>query len=172
MCCFNTQPPEGGWVIYWGYHATTEVSTHSRPKAAVFLMRDFFKNLWFQHTAARRRLLYRLFPEIKPILFQHTAARRRLPLRTSAAQGCWGFQHTAARRRLTVLACLFPTCTVSTHSRPKAAVRGLPFSARILRFQHTAARRRLIGSVNSVSSSIRFQHTAARRRLDWKKMNG
>ena len=150
MCCFNTQPPEGGWVIYWGYHATTEVSTHSRPKAAVFLMRDFFKNLWFQHTAARRRLLYRLFPEIKPILFQHTAARRRL----------------------TVLACLFPTCTVSTHSRPKAAVRGLPFSARILRFQHTAARRRLIGSVNSVSSSIRFQHTAARRRLDWKKMNG
>ena len=123
MCCFNTQPPEGGWVIYWGYHATTEVSTHSRPKAAVFLMRDFFKNLWFQHTAARRRLLYRLFPEIKPILFQHTAARRRLPLRTSAAQGCWGFQHTAARRRLTVLACLFPTCTVSTHSRPKAADR-------------------------------------------------
>ena len=33
--CFNTQPPEGGWHDH-------------RP--------NFTVNLWFQHTAARRRL--------------------------------------------------------------------------------------------------------------------
>ena len=34
--CFNTQPPEGGWcrLSYW--RLQTQVSTHSRPKAAGF----------------------------------------------------------------------------------------------------------------------------------------
>ena len=32
--CFNTQPPEGGWVVDQQYIAADYVSTHSRPKAA------------------------------------------------------------------------------------------------------------------------------------------
>ena len=33
--CFNTQPPEGGWLC-WNFYLTRgqKVSTHSRPKAA------------------------------------------------------------------------------------------------------------------------------------------
>ena len=32
--CFNSQPPEGGWVLDWIRLAQAQVSTHSRPKAA------------------------------------------------------------------------------------------------------------------------------------------
>ena len=31
---FNTQPPEGGWVKFYGEELDLMVSTHSRPKAA------------------------------------------------------------------------------------------------------------------------------------------
>ena len=31
---FNTQPPEGGWLLYGRGRAESQVSTHSRPKAA------------------------------------------------------------------------------------------------------------------------------------------
>ena len=77
--CFNTQPPEGGWPKFDALHRVIDVSTHSRPKAAgsviVLSVKKFYsfntqppeggwlsreinvsKNIWFQHTAARRRL--------------------------------------------------------------------------------------------------------------------
>ena len=77
-------------------------------------------------------------------MFQHTAARRRLEtanrlpcikrgFNTQPPEGGWSFgqfvlhifflfQHTAARRRLgNDYGCLRQPCTVSTHSRPKAA---------------------------------------------------
>ena len=79
--CFNTQPPEGGWFELSLLGKTREVSTHSRPKAAaaaqarlrgVFVVSthsrpkaagrsntDGCAQAWFQHTAARRRLLFR-----------------------------------------------------------------------------------------------------------------
>ena len=42
--CFNTQPPEGGWVIPVERNHSRHVSTHSRPKAAgtVFIEKGFF----------------------------------------------------------------------------------------------------------------------------------
>ncbi len=54
--CFNSQPPEGGWVIPPPPPPVAAVSTHSRPKAAgtKFRICQFPKG--FQLTAARRRL--------------------------------------------------------------------------------------------------------------------
>ena len=82
----------------------------------------------FQHTAARRRLLYNMRDAIDAAMFQHTAARRRLMAQDWAAvavlsfntqppEGGWsrpaplmpltfGFQHTAARRRLAAVSLL------------------------------------------------------------------
>ena len=83
--------------------STEAVSTHSRPKAAgSWSHSKTRKCLWFQHTAARRRLarawrIWRGFTK-----FQHTAARRRL--------GCFVYAGVARQ-------------CVSTHSRPKAAGR-------------------------------------------------
>ena len=57
MNCFNTQPPEGGWVL--------------RTKASI-------NELEFQHTAARRRLAVTPTSAVPSEKFQHTAARRRL----------------------------------------------------------------------------------------------
>ena len=35
ITCFNTQPPEGGWIIVEAFFITNDdVSTRSRPKAA------------------------------------------------------------------------------------------------------------------------------------------
>ena len=79
VCSFNTQPPEGGWDCRWLDCCAVDVSTHSRPKAAG-QRRDaglFHRavsthsrpkaagewtaidklHAWFQHTAARRRLV-------------------------------------------------------------------------------------------------------------------
>ena len=54
---FNTQPPEGGWLFYSKKNLVCIVSTHSRPKAAgVEKTCKKIEEIWFQHTAARRRL--------------------------------------------------------------------------------------------------------------------
>ena len=143
---FNTQPPEGGWVYFFGAFVFFEfVSTHSRPKAAGQSNQQIWSKLFgfntqppeggwlwkksnhcnnqsFQHTAARRRLVRFNSKNIVSMMFQHTAARRRLAggfvLRGQSRQ----FQHTAARRRLaSAIAGKDMMATVSTHSRPKAA---------------------------------------------------
>ena len=77
--CFNTQPPEGGWIF--------KTAAPSLP-------------LLFQHTAARRRLGSIQFLTKVHLWFQHTAARRRLVIKVSVWVWLLAFQHTAARRRL------------------------------------------------------------------------
>ena len=54
--CFNTQPPEGGWVKNGLPFNPYKVSTHSRPKAAGSTPISDYDVIRFQHTAARRRL--------------------------------------------------------------------------------------------------------------------
>ena len=56
LCRFNTQPPEGGWAAVWGIRLIWQVSTHSRPKAAGNQHCFTLTAIMFQHTAARRRL--------------------------------------------------------------------------------------------------------------------
>ena len=81
--------------------AKFNVSTHSRPKAAGENQSVDVVVSWFQHTAARRRLVD-IGTFTKPFYaFQHTAARRRLvptmasrPLsasfNTQPPEGGWG----------------------------------------------------------------------------------
>ena len=102
--CFNTQPPEGGWVnIKQQYRRFRHVSTHSRPKAAG---RQFFQTLFHFHVSTHSR------PKaagtdagpafVRIVAFQHTAARRRLGPPLVVSSCIILFQHTAARRRLVV----------------------------------------------------------------------
>ena len=120
------------------------VSTHSRPKAAAVDIAGRHSGVKFQHTAARRRLLFATNGYQMGLLFQHTAARRRLHVHPGS---------------LPFLG------RVSTHSRPKAAaIVTILFLARSV-FQHTAARRRLPCWIICKKRYKKFQHTAARRRL-------
>ena len=99
------------------------VSTHSRPKAAGWILLEFLPPLFqFQHTAARRRLARCKHTQSTAYQFQHTAARRRLdPCEPNKRMDRW-FQHTAARRRLGNRNRVNDMrAKVSTHSRPKAA---------------------------------------------------
>ena len=101
LYCFNTQPPEGGWV-------TRGDCRKAKPL--------------FQHTAARRRLANKMGMRTLLEWFQHTAARRRLANRFKTILAVSLFQHTAARRRLAAfVARQVELEKVSTHSRPKAA---------------------------------------------------
>ena len=145
----------------------SDVSTHSRPKAAgfatitlirvargsfntqppeggweteIFVMFGRFVSTHSRPKAAGPSARFRAYA--RP--FQHTAARRRLELEIPAYLFGKGFQHTAARRRLGV-----PTL----------------YSCLNDRFQHTAARRRLAFAFENGVLLTKFQHTAARRRL-------
>ena len=78
--------------------------------------------LWFQHTAARRRL--RICQKMKSTIceFQHTAARRRLlqhcnPYRSAQSVSTHSRPKAAAVNHHYMTLRYF----VSTHSRPKAA---------------------------------------------------
>ena len=123
--CFNTQPPEGGWlainptcgtIVKVSTHSrpkaagdnnsgagdVSDVSTHSRPKAAGFSA-EWAQSITVVSTHSRPKAAGVKWRRAKyDILFQHTAARRRLG--------------RANRRSCRVL-------QVSTHSRPKAAGR-------------------------------------------------
>ena len=51
--CFNTQPPEGGWLVHRASFIGTAVSTRSRLKAAgVYGLLEPVKAGRFQHAAA------------------------------------------------------------------------------------------------------------------------
>ena len=43
--CFNTQPPEGGWTFFHTYMRPLIVSTHSRLKAAGWILESTFAHL-------------------------------------------------------------------------------------------------------------------------------
>ena len=119
----------------------------------------------FQHTAARRRLVWRAgFDHRRQQCFntqppEGDCCRLKYPSahtgvsthsRPKATVLSWSrslipstFQHTAARRRLGEKAFEEKYGTVSTHSRPKATGFNFNINFSIKRFQHTAARRRL-----------------------------
>ena len=119
--CFNTQPPEGGWQKSKNTNVNSQVSTHSRPKAADEGLSVATEGILFQHTAARRRLSS-----------QGTVIKEIDSFNTQPPEGgCWAASHIGDHEN------------VSTHSRPKAAESSQSLSSTLKMFQHTAARRRL-----------------------------
>ena len=76
---FNTQPPEGGWISNTMSVYTSACFNTQPPEGGWFFtasMRLAFS--WFQHAAARRRLVAHNDVTAFHFLFQHAAARRRL----------------------------------------------------------------------------------------------
>ena len=189
--CFNTQPPEGGWLKggYYAFnllkfqhtaarrrlgyicmtvHLLSHVSTHSRPKAA-------------GRPQSRRFMILDGFntqpPEGGWFLSRAAFEAHADRFNTQPPEGGWAgqtayqtkrskFQHTAARRRLAAVRLFWRLRqTVSTHSRPKAA--GSEEIVSTLLFTvSTHSRPKAAGSSNAARQTYRlFQHTAARRRL-------
>ena len=56
---FNTQPPEGGWAAA-ARHPIQAASFNTQPPEGGWLdwLRDWLARMLFQHTAARRRLVF------------------------------------------------------------------------------------------------------------------
>ena len=167
-----------------------QVSTHSRPKAAGPEVMNNALGLMFQHTAARRRLGWKM-PKLtwQGKVSTHSRPKAAGPPKISAGYVARWFQHTAARRRLGAgFAVQQFRCAVSTHSRPKAAG-GVKDKSVVAGKVSTHSRPKAAGK--SSKSDVRrlccfntqppeggwqvwpwkslpwteFQHTAARRRL-------
>ena len=101
VSCFNTQPPEGGWLELESEPVVKLlVSTHSRPKAAGNRQGATRNDTGFQHTAARRRLAKTVIDNRKV----NTVSTHSRP------------KAAGAKLRLDATQII-----VSTHSRPKAA---------------------------------------------------
>ena len=166
------------------------VSTHSRPKAAGKLCKDWLFNLYVS-THSRPKAAGHPMRRVENHQLVSTHSRPKAAGWAIAAPAAllW-FQLTAARRRLALFFLREQAAkTVSTHSRPKAAGPEAPIHNPSNRrfnsqppeggwddsssiyimyggFQLTAARRRLAIISRTSSSRMLFQLTAARRRLD------
>ena len=126
ICCFNTQPPEGGCnnqsfasrILLVSTHSRPKaaawgivkilpkslVSTHSRPKAAAWgIVKILPKSLVSTHSRPKAAAEHNSTLRGIFIMFQHTAARRRLHNPLAVLSHFKWFQHTAARRRLLFL---------------------------------------------------------------------
>ena len=143
---FNTQPPEGGWII--------QPSIKRKPER-------------FQHTAARRRLGLLsnvLFSDGLVSTHSRPKAAGFLLFLAACTSSCFNTQPPEGGWEPRWAG--YIAHSVSTHSRPKAAgAIKLKHPDLFLKFQHTAARRRLEPGADGKPGEDGFQHTAARRRL-------
>ena len=164
------------------------VSTHSRPKAAghcVSFVRAFVAV--FQHTAARRRLVFNINhlsslqvsthsrPKAAGVrrivfchwrLFQHTAARRRLAIMPTCANASSSFNTQPPEGGWIVCTVSCKFFRVSTHSRPKAAGITMRLSLLTILVSTHSRPKAAVFPLNTLPCTFRFQHTAARRRLE------
>ena len=117
--CFNTQPPEGGWIPHIRLYRFSLVSTHSRLKAAGNL-------------------------HLHPLLYQIVSTHSRLKAAGANAvlevSGVNRFNTQPPEGGWLAAVVIAPSFSVSTHSRLKAAG-GLTHGPLVDKapFQHTAA---------------------------------
>ena len=123
--------------------------------------------LKFQHTAARRRLLYCNLITLICWQFQHTAARRRLPPFSRLSILRLGVStHSRAEAAALFAYQVGKDIKVSTHSRAEAAACKLIFGFGLIKVSTHSRAEAAARPVALISLSARlFQHTAARRRL-------
>ena len=165
---FNTQPPEGGWAACCLSDSPVDVSTHSRPKAAGTISSYALFNIdvstHSRPKAAGQRLLI-CFGEW--CWFQHTAARRRLV--TDHVPVYW-YDEVSTHSRPKAAGFHRQDCISAfkgfNTQPPEGGWRVYNWDGlTATKFQHTAARRRLEIILSSKIFDKQFQHTAARRRL-------
>ena len=155
----HSRPKAAGLGLELSLELSLVVSTHSRPKAAGFLL--FFAGFCNQGFNTQPPEggwhFFRQMP-IFPVWFQHTAARRRLaPIRFSIAIAKRSFNTQPPEGGWKGIPLNLSKFSVSTHSRPKAAgVARSVNSLQVERFQHTAARRRLgkIFCASSITTTV------------------
>ena len=116
--CFNSQPPEGGWVNHICYSLLFIVSTHSRPKAAGCTnVKISTFNKVSTHSRPKAAGRHKLHPLLTFLVSTHSrpkAAGAKCPAHGLPCP----FQLTAARRRLDRPCKAASTCAVCFNSQP------------------------------------------------------
>ena len=128
-----------------------------------------YETIKFQHTAARRRLVFSALIKFAVVIRFNTQPPEGgwLGIRLPLISLVYTFQHTAARRRLVHIFIILRDITGFNTQPPEGGwVPYLSLGIVLTSFQHTAARRRLAQAGITDNSLWMFQHTAARRRLE------
>ena len=148
MICFNTQPPEGGWVLQTSRNCLRpSVSTLSRPKAAGH-RHGHFGRLLTVSTLSRPKAAGILFNTVNVIVQVSTLSRPKAA-GSSVTSGrlLSKFQHSAARRRLEGLIAVAVLIFGFNTQPPEGGWPSIPLVICFVPlFQHSAARRRLVSS--------------------------
>ena len=167
--CFNTQPPEGGWLsrvkpypLCGGFNTQPPeggwISTVPRLRRRRCFNTQPPEGGWHPPQPRSRTMT---------AMFQHTAARRRLG-RCGGWRICWIlFQHTAARRRLACAIYLANSEQKSFNTQPPEGG-WVIWSVRIITFRSFNTQPPEGGWFwmrSDTALPVWFQHTAARRRL-------
>ena len=98
----------------------------------------------FQHTAARRRLLFKQSERVaRWAVSTHSRPKAAAQLVGKILNGSVVSTHSRPKAAATVIVNVAIDNLVSTHSRPKAAAACMLTYGVMGKFQHTAARRRL-----------------------------
>ena len=180
MCaCFNTQPPEGGWLLRNIQFPHHRVSTHSRPKAAGTVCKQTLNNKkGFNTQPPEGGWTYGFITGYNYIVSTHSRPKaagwwrlisetylRRF--NTQPPEGGWWtyyslfsvwvrFQHTAARRRLDAPFGRHYASSSGFNTQPPEGGWDLTgdLTKNPLMFQHTAARRRLGRIIQESTNSL------------------
>ena len=120
---FNTQPPEGGCVGKRGpVHALECFNTQPPEGGCERCPGPGPGRIRFNTQPPEGGCMKALMSAMSLLLFQHTAARRRLPTPSRIAIRGWGVStHSRPKAAARGLFCERSDTPVSTHSRPKAA---------------------------------------------------
>ena len=166
---FNTQPPEGGWMIKYQLIVNINGFNTQPPEGGWMIKYQLIVNINGFNTQP---------PEGGWITAIDGSAITSC-FNTQPPEGGWAcnpktstsssrFQHTAARRRLAGTTCTKEKMlSVSTHSRPKAAgLKEIDLEQKIWVSTHSRPKAAGQEAVLIIATQRLFQHTAARRRLD------
>ena len=144
----------------------SDVSTHSRPKAAGLGDLMEWSNGGVSTHSRPKAAGNKSINRFKDFIVSTHSRPKAAGISTSLTNKTKGFQHTAARRRLVEFSTTINHRShVSTHSRPKAAgAKGIKMQWKKLVSTHS--RPKAAGAkFNEQLHKKQFQHTAARRRL-------
>ncbi len=188
--CFNTQPPEGGWLHQQSQDSDRSSFNTQPPEGGWFITKISSVSFgWFQHTAARRRLEFRRETDNRFFLVStHSRPKaagagkrahqnRRPGFNTQPPEGGWahggytfsdshGFNTQPPEGGWTAHMVQEDTSEMFQHTAARRRLAFMVYACFLKSwFQHTAARRRLGKTMTRQYQACLFQHTAARRRL-------
>ena len=167
ITCFNTQPPEGGWEIFRFHLSFSNVSTHSRPKAAGFDAAELrLKQIVSTHSRPKAAGVWVGIGIVDLQVSTHSRPKAAGNTRRIKVIAKMVSTHSRPKAAGSFAHVVYRVKRVSTHSRPKAAgTPSIDAANNTFCFNTQPPEGGWLDYQDWLRTYTKFQHTAARRRL-------